>query len=80
MFCWRRSTEQFYKHTAPLGQWNRQLAVLQTYCPAGAGEPTARDSTNILPRWGRNAANEREANGRAPNARDCAALALSGQG
>ena len=43
----------FYKHTAPLGQEDRGLGPLQTYCPAGAGGSGLRASTNILPRWGR---------------------------
>jgi hypothetical protein len=40
------------KHTAPLGQPDRELRLLQTYCPAGAAGSGAQASTNILARWG----------------------------
>jgi len=41
---WGRGTDvsRFYKHTAPLGQGIWRLAILQTYCPAGAGEDALR--------------------------------------
>src|SRR5215471_1563135 len=43
----------FYKHSAPAGQERWCVAVLQTCCPAGAGEVAGPRSVNILPRWGR---------------------------
>jgi len=38
-----------------LAVWGRNggHSVLQTCCPAGAGEWRAQRSTNMLPRWGR---------------------------
>src|SRR5215469_8790091 len=41
------------KHIAPLEEGEQATALLQTYCPAGAGGSGTRASTNMLPRWGR---------------------------
>src|SRR5215471_3006367 len=35
----------FYKHTAPLGQGDRDLGFLQTYCPLGQPDRKPRPST-----------------------------------
>ena len=38
MFCWLRSTQTLLQTYCPAGAGERRLVTLQTYCPAGAGE------------------------------------------